>query len=185
MTTSPRASTISTDRAIGNYHDQRAAALAVTLAEMTVFGGAYATATVENAGVLASALDAEGFKVVGRERGFTRSHVIVLDLEGTMVPAEAVKRLEAARITCEAVPLPRDFPMSAALRLGSPSLTRRGMGPVEMTEVAGFLRRVILERENPGAVKRDVRALSSAFTKVRYCFEGAPDRSESSGGGGP
>ena len=174
-----------TDRAIGNYHDQRAAALAVTLAEMTVFGGAYATATVENARALASALDAAGFKVVGRERGFTRSHVVVLDLEGTMVPAEAVKRLEAARITCEAIPLPRGFPRPAALRLGSPSLTRRGMGPVEMTEVAGFLRRVILEREDPGAVKGDVLALSSAFTEVRYCFDGAPARPGSSGGGRP
>ena len=145
-----------TDRAIGNYHNQRAAALAVTLAEMVAFGQAYAAATVENAGALARALDTEGFEVVGRERGFTRSHVVVLDLEGTMTPAEAVKRLETARITCEAIPLPRDFPRAVALRLGSPSLTRRGMGPGEMAVVAGFLRRVILEREDPGAVKGDV-----------------------------
>ena len=174
-----------TDRAIGNYHNQRAAALAVTLAEMAAFGQAYAAATVENAGALARALDAEGFEVVGRERGFTRSHVVVLDLdlEGTMTPAEAVKRLETARITCEAIPLPRDFPRAVALRLGSPSLTRRGMGPGEMAVVAGFLRRVILEREDPGAVKGDVLALSSAFTKVRYCFENAPDRPASPGGG--
>ena len=120
-----------TDRAIGNYHNQRAAALAVTLAEMVAFGQAYAAATVENAGALARALDTEGFEVVGRERGFTRSHVVVLDLEGTMTPAEAVKRLETVRITCEAIPLPRDFPRAVALRLGSPSLTRRGMGPGE------------------------------------------------------
>ena len=51
---------------------------------------------VENARILASVLDAGGFKVVGRERGLSRSHVVVLDLEGTMAPAEAVKRLEAA-----------------------------------------------------------------------------------------
>ena len=172
-----------TDRAIGNYHNQRAAALAVTLAEMAAFGQAYAAATVENAGALARALDAEGFGVVGRERGFTRSHVVVLDLGGTMTPAEAVKGLETARITCEAIPLPRDFPRAAALRLGTPSLTRRGMGPGEMAVVAGFVRRIILEREDPRAVKGDVLALSSAFTKVRYCFEGASERSESPGGG--
>ncbi len=171
-----------TDRAIGNYHNQRAAALAVTLAEMAAFGQAYAAATVENAGALARALDAEGFGIVGRERGFTRSHVVVLDLGGTMTPAEAVKRLETARITCEAIPLPRDYPRPAALRLGSPSLTRRGMGPGEMAVVAGFVRRILLEREDPRAVKGDVLALSSAFTKVRYCFEGAPERPESPGG---
>ena len=163
-----------TDRAIGNYHNQRVAALAVTLAEMATFGRAYAAATVENARALASALDAEGFRVVGRERGFTRSHVIVLDLIGAMTPSDAVKRLERARITCEAIPLPRDYPRATALRLGTPSLTRRGMEPEEMAAVAGFLRRIILGGEDPRAVEGDVLALSSAFSKVRYCFEDEP-----------
>ena len=159
-----------TGRAIGNYHNQRAAALAVALAEMLAFGEAYAAAVVENAQAFAAALDAEGFRVVGKERGFTRSHVVLLDLEETMAPEEAWKRLEAARITSEAIALPRTFPKPVALRLGSTSLTRRGMGREEMALVATFLRRAILEREDPEAVKRDALSLSSAFPGVKYCF---------------
>ena len=65
---------------IGNYYNTRAAALAVTLAEMLAFGKDYAEAVVQNAQALAGALDAEGFTVVAKERGFTQSHIVLLDV---------------------------------------------------------------------------------------------------------
>ena len=156
--------------AIGNYHNNRAAALAVTLAEMQVFAADYAEATVGNARALAEALDAEGFKVVGKSKGYTQSHVVLLDLSRTMDATEAWKRLEGAKIACEPNPLPSTYPKAAALRLGSPGLTRRGMGPGEMAEVARFVRRAIVDREDPGQVGKDVEDLSSRFTQVCYCL---------------
>ena len=159
-----------TTTAIGNYHNNRAAALAVSLAEMLTFAEAYAEATILNAQALARAMDDAGLAVVGKAKGFTQSHVVMLDLSTTMDSTECWKRLETARITCEANPLPGTYPERAALRLGATGLTRRGMGPDEMATVAGYLRRVIVEREDPSRVARDVKRLSSEFRRVHYCF---------------
>ena len=159
-----------TTTAIGNYHNNRAAALAVTLAEMSVFAEAYAAATVRNARALAEALDAVGLTVVGKPKGFTRSHVVMLDLSGAMDTTEAWKRLETAMITCEANSLPSAYPKQTALRLGATSLTRRGMGPDEMTAVARFLARLIRDREDPTKVAPDVLQFSAAFADLHYCL---------------
>ena len=142
----------------------------MTLAELLAFGKQYAQAVVSNAQMLARSLDAEGFAVAGKERGFTQSHLMLVDLDKTPHGPESVHLLEQAHISSSLADLPRTYPRKSALRLGSPASTRRGMSEGEMTEVARFIRRVVLDGEDPAAVAKDVEELASSFTGVHYCF---------------
>ena len=155
---------------IASYSNNRTVALAVTLAEHLAFGKEYAKAVVNNAQALARSLDAEGFTVAGKDRGFTESHVVLVDLGPTPHGAESANLLQQAHISSSMATLPRTYPERSVLRLGSPVCTRKGMGEAEMAEVARLLRRVVLDGEDPKAVGEDVAALASSFTGVHYCF---------------
>jgi glycine hydroxymethyltransferase len=54
--------------------------------------------------------------------------------------------------------------------LGVQELTRVGMGTDEMLDVARFYARVLLNGEDPAAVKRDVKDFKSDYQIIRYCF---------------
>jgi glycine hydroxymethyltransferase len=56
------------------------------------------------------------------------------------------------------------------LRLGLQEATRRGVEVDAMLRIARFLRRVVLEGEDPVAVGAEVRALRRRYTGVQYCF---------------
>ncbi len=155
---------------IASFANNRTVALAITMAEHLAFGDEYAAAVAANARALASALDAEGFTVPGKDRGFTRSHVVLVDLDPTPHGAGSVSVLRRAGIVSSLAALPRTYPEKRALRLGSPVCTKKGMGEAEMVETARLIRRVLLEGEEPEAVGRDVAALAAAFPDVRYCF---------------
>jgi glycine hydroxymethyltransferase len=155
---------------ISSYNNHRTAALAVTLAELLAFGREYAGAVVRNAQALARALDAEGFTVAGKDRGFTQSHVVLVDLGSTPRGTESARLLEEAHISSSLADLPRTYPRKSVLRLGSPACTRKGMGEGEMAEVARLVRRVVLDGEDPARVGEDVAEMASAFTTVHYCF---------------
>ena len=58
----------------------------------------------------------------------------------------------------------------SGLRLGVQELTRVGMGPTEMEEVAKLYGRVLLQGEDPSMVKKSVAALKGEFQTIRYCF---------------
>ncbi len=68
----------------------------------------------------------------------------------------------------------RVYQPPSGLRLGTPELTRLGMGVDEMQDVARFFSRALLDREDPSSVKSDVREFKSEFQNVHYCFEPGP-----------
>ena len=158
-----------TSKFISNYQNNRTAGIAVTLAELLAFGKEYAAAVVRNAQALARALDAEGLTVLGKDGGFTQSHIVLVDLTEEGV-SEGFKRLEEASISCSPTEFPRTYPHKAGLRLGTSACTKKGMGEEEMKEAARLIRRVLLDREDPAQVGQDARELASGFTKVYYCF---------------
>lgn len=155
---------------ISNYHNNRIAALAVTLAEMSCFGRDYAAQVVENAQALASRLVAEGIPVAGTPRGLTTSHIVLVDPTELPEGETAFRRLEEARILTTRVPLPHTYPERRGIRLGTPAITRTGMKAGEMSVVASLIRRVALDREPPARVARDVTELAGTFAAVQYCF---------------
>ena len=155
---------------VSNYSNNRTAALTATLLDMAAFGKEYASAVVGNAQALGRALDAEGFTVLGKEAGFTKSHIILVDITETSKSMDVPQRLEVASIATSQMELRHTTPEKIVLRLGSNACTRWGMGAVEMAEVARLVRRVVLDKEDPAGVKGDVLDLAAGFTKVHYCL---------------
>ena len=155
---------------IASFANNRTVALAITMAEHLAFGKEYATAVVANARALSLALDAEGFRVPGKDRGFTQSHVVLVDLDATPHGAGSVSLLRRAGIISSLAALPRTYPERRALRLGSPVCTKKGMDEAEMAEIARLMRRVLLESAEPESVGEDVAALVASFPDVQYCF---------------
>jgi glycine hydroxymethyltransferase len=142
--------------------------LAITFAELLHFGKAYGAAVVRNARALAHALDEQGFRVIGKHRGYTQSHLVLFDVpHGDRIAAK--RRLEAAGLFVSAIDLPAGSPL-AGVRAGTASVTRRGMGEAEMRTIATLIRRILLDGEEVSAVERDVAELASAFSKVHFSF---------------
>lgn len=158
-----------------SYHLHHVAGKVVALAEFEAFGSSYAQDIVKNAQVFAQALAAEGFDVLAESRGYTASHQ-VLTRHGEIdsgAGASAAALLEQAGIITNMNMLPGDTKAMtpSGLRLGVQELTRVGMGPREMEEVASFYSRVLLKHEDTHVVKQDVAHLKSDFQHVQYCFD--------------
>jgi len=157
-----------------SYHLHHVAGKVVALAEFIEYGEELSQNTVANAQAFGSALASEGFDVLAESRGYTASHQ-VLTRHGELdsgAGAKAADLLEQAGIITNMNMLPGDTKAMSpsGLRLGVQELTRVGMGTDEMTDVARFYARVLLEDEDPASVKNDVRDFKSDYQIIRYCF---------------
>ncbi len=165
---------------LSNHHLHAVAALAIAAAEMLAFGKEYAEAVIKNAKALAQALHDEEFKVVAEHLGFTESHQVLLDVDDLGGGYKCEKLLEEANIIVNRNLLPwdikrgRSFKDPGGLRLGVSELTRLGMGPDEMGEVAKFYREVLIDGKDPKEVAREVSELRKGFKTVKYAFEEGP-----------
>ena len=104
---------------------------------------------VKNAKVLAEKLIEKGIKLVSNG---TDNHLMLLDLRGTGITGkELEKRLDEVHITANKNAIPND-PQSpfitSGLRVGTPAVTSRGFGALEMEKIAGFIKDVIYDFEN-------------------------------------
>lgn len=159
---------------VSNHHLHRLPALAYTVAEMARYGRDYASQVVSNAKRFAKALDESGFTVIGREKGYTESHQVAVDVRPFGGGAPVSLTLAQADIITNKNLLPGESPRNsrtpAGIRLGVQELTRFGMKEREMERVAELFRRVVIDRESPESVKQAVHALRREFTEVHYTF---------------
>jgi glycine hydroxymethyltransferase len=151
---------------IDNHHHHECAGLAIALAEMRAFGEAYARQVVKNAKELGAALARQGFDVIGEHKGFTRSHQILIKT-GKLAPAKAAKLLEQAGIFSNRMELAQ----ASGLRFGVSEGTRMGMLEADMTDVADLVGRVLLRRQTPSKVRRDISDFMKGFNKIHYSFD--------------
>lgn len=159
---------------VSSYHLHHVAAKAVAFAEHLEFGRAYARDIVRNAQALAQELHARGFQVLGEAQGFTKSHQVVFQVgnlgegKGKWGAAE----LEKAGIVTNMNMIPGDTKAMSpsGIRLGVQELTRIGMGPGEMGEVASFFERVLLKHEDPTRLRGAVAEFRRPFRTVKYCW---------------
>ncbi|HYY48287.1 MAG TPA: serine hydroxymethyltransferase [Thermoplasmata archaeon] len=157
---------------VSNHHLHAMAALGVALAECLAFGRDYAAQIVRNAKALGQALHERGVKVLAERHGFTESHALATDVADLGGGAKAAADLEKANIITNKNLLPWDTsPVKpSGVRLGTQELTRLGMKEPQMREVADLIARVVVKREAPEAVARDVASMRSEFNTVHYCF---------------
>ena len=127
----------------------------------------YQKRIVENAGVLADELQAQGWRIVS---GGTDNHLVLVDVGARgLSGSRAEKALGAVGIYANKNTIPFDERppyVGSGLRLGSPGLTARGMGREQMRTIARIISRVLENREDEKVqveARRKVRELAEAY----------------------
>jgi glycine hydroxymethyltransferase len=146
----------------GGPHENQIAAVAVALAEdATPQFKKYARQVVKNARALARELQKLGWRIVS---GGTDTHLLLVDVAARGIGGrEASEKLEKNGIIVNKNTIPYDPrpPVDpSGIRLGTPSLTTRGMKEKEMKKVAGLINAVLILGEN---VRSEVKKLCRKF----------------------
>ena len=158
----------------GGPHNHTTAAIAVALAEAArpEFRD-YAHQVVANAKALAEELAARGFDLVS---GGTDNHLILIDLTSKGVPGKvAAQVLDRAGLETNYNTVPYDprrpFDPSG-LRIGSPSVTSRGMGTGEMRTIGRWMDEVVTAAATGGddTVEATVNRVRNEVTELTTAF---------------
>ena len=128
---------------------------------------AYQRQIVKNAARLATAMQAQGFRLVS---GGTDNHIVLVDVFSKGITgkvAEAALGHAGITVNKNAIPFDQNPPMVASgVRLGTPAVTTRGMGEPEMDLIAGFITRALAAAEDAkalGTIKAEVEVLCRKF----------------------
>ena len=123
----------------------------------------YAHKVVANARVLAEGLKARGLRLVS---GGTDNHLMLIDLRPLHLTGKRVQEaFDTVGITVNRNSIPFDEASKfnpSGIRLGSPSVTTRGMGETEMRQIADMVATLLEHLDDPSTHER-VRARSRAL----------------------
>ena len=125
----------------------------------------YQTKVKANAAAMAAEFIKEGVPLVS---GGTDNHLMLLKLSGFDTTGKEIEALlDKCRITVNKNTIPND-PQSpfvtSGIRIGTPSVTTRGMGEEEMKTIARLITKVIKQKESAvGEVVETVTALTEKF----------------------
>ncbi len=128
---------------------------------------AYAARIIENAKALAETLLAGGLQLVS---GGTDNHLLLVDVTAIGLGGRtAEEALERCGITVKKNMIPFDErkPVDpSGIRVGTPALTTRGMGPEEMRQIGGWMLAALRAPEDSalaGRIRGEVSALCTQF----------------------
>lgn len=122
----------------------------------------YQQQVVMNAGALAARLSEHGFRIVS---GGTDNHLMLVDLKNKGITGkEAEGLLEDAGLTVNKNAIPFDTEsrfVTGGIRIGTPSVTTRGLKEQGMVKIADWINRVVTNRDMAEIVRvrQEVRAL--------------------------
>jgi glycine hydroxymethyltransferase len=127
----------------------------------------YQKQVVANARALAASVAKQGFRIV---TGGTDNHLFLIELHSRgLTGADAEKALDRAGITVNKNAIPFDPlpPMKAGgIRLGSPSITTRGMREPEMEQIGAWIAEILLHMGDTATeqrVRKQVAELAARF----------------------
>jgi glycine hydroxymethyltransferase len=127
----------------------------------------YSGRVIENARALAEGLMERGFTLVS---GGTDNHLVLVDLRSKGVTGKvAEKALDRAGITVNknTVPGETESPfVTSGIRIGTPALTTRGLGPDEMRAIALLIDRVVTAPDDEAVsstVRGEIREMCDRF----------------------
>ena len=129
----------------------------------------YARKIVENAQAMAAELQARGVKLVS---GGTDNHLMLIDLRDEECTGKELEaRLDSVHITANKNTVPgetRSPFVTSGVRLGTPAVTTRGMGPAEMKIIADCIADCIWHYDEK---RDDIAARVLALTKAFPLYE--------------
>ena len=113
----------------------------------------YARRMVDNAAVLGETLQERGFHLVS---GGTDNHLLLINVSNKGLTGKDMEELlEHVGITANknTVPFDQESPfVTSGIRLGTPAITTRGMGPEQMRRIADIMDRAVTAREDADAL---------------------------------
>jgi glycine hydroxymethyltransferase len=152
----------------GGPHNHTTAAIAVAALEASQPSfKEYAAKIIENAKALAAALEQRGFRLI---TGGTDNHLLLVDMTpkgvGGKPYAQAMDRAGLVA-NYNSIPFDPRKPFDpSGVRVGTPAVTSRGMGPDEMRAIAAWMDEVVTRRDDDAALARiaaEVRELCARF----------------------
>jgi len=152
----------------GGPHNSTTAGIAVAAKEAATDAfREYAQRIVTSARAMAERLKSHDINVV---TGGTDNHLVLADLTPQNVPGKvAAKALDEAGIVCNynSVPFDTRKPFDpSGIRLGTPAICSRGMGPKESEQVADWIAKVVKAPTDKALLERtrgEVKALCDGF----------------------
>ncbi len=122
----------------------------------------YQNQIIKNANALAEELKKKGFKLL---TDGTDNHLLLINLRNVIDASEAENLLEQANILANRNTIPGDeSPFKpTGLRLGTPAATTRRMKENEMQIIADWFYRLLISKDNPEKVKKEVIKLCKKF----------------------
>lgn len=167
------------DRAVfpgiqGGPHMNQVGALAVALREAaTESFKQYAFQIVANAQRLARLLSERGLRIVS---GGTDCHLMVVDLRAKNIDGKtAATALEQAGIVCNfnAIPYDPNPPRHpSGIRLGTPSITTRGLKTPEMTRIADWIVGVLENHADAAFLEKTAASVKTFLSGYPYHHRG-------------
>jgi glycine hydroxymethyltransferase len=152
----------------GGPHNSTTAGIAVAALEAAAPSfKEYATRVVTSARALAERLKRHGFKLA---TDGTDNHLVLADLSPLNVPGKvAAKALDDAGIVCNynSVPFDTRKPFDpSGIRLGTPAICSRGMGPKEAEQVGDWIAEIVKAPDDQARIARvrgEVKTLCDGF----------------------
>lgn len=127
----------------------------------------YQEQIISNAQVMAQGLSTNGFRIVS---GGTSNHLVLVDLRSKKLTGKVAERLlEDVGITLNknAIPYDPESPfVTSGIRIGTSSVTSRGMKEKEMGEIALMISEVLSNTDNESLmtkIKQQIQTLCSQF----------------------
>jgi glycine hydroxymethyltransferase len=152
-----RLTEVTSYNAVSNKQYNRVVALGIRFAEMLENGKNYATQVIRNAQALAEFLSQKGIKIMFKDKGYTSSHMILLDVGGFRNNINGHASAIAAKLE-EA-----NIIIDDRGRIGLAEVTRIGMKEKEMGEIADLFANVLILEVPLDKVRFEVRQLRSRF----------------------
>jgi glycine hydroxymethyltransferase len=135
---------------------------------------------VRNSKALGRALDERGIPILCAQKGYSQSHQIIARVKQFGGGLEVAHRLAQANIITNKNLVPEDKPEDwdhpSGLRIGTIEVTRLGMNEKDMETLADFIARVMIQKEDPHRVGKDVMDFRLPRQTLYYNFDhGYPD----------
>ncbi len=155
-----------------NFDLSKTAAMAIALMDLREHGPAYARACIANAQALAQAMHQRGLDVhyVSGRGGFTASQHVALRANTYGGGNAACKVLERANLLMTSIGLPGEQVAgdANAIRIGTQEVTRQGMTPDAMRQIADFVGRVLVVGEPPEQVRPEVVRFRAGYQTLAF-----------------
>ncbi|PUU87038.1 glycine hydroxymethyltransferase [Halanaerobium congolense] len=152
---------------VTSHHINRLPALAAAILEMKKYGEKYGRQIIKNSKALAEELSQKNFNVLAEDRGFTESHLLLMDVSEFGGSYKAARKLESSQILTS-----DDFGgPDKEIRIGTAEITRRGMKEKDMGEIADFFKRVLIAQEKEEEIINDLERYLNQFNDFSYCLK--------------